>query len=405
MKATVDAAELAGMLGGLKLGDARIKLKKGQKKEDAASVVICAQNNRLRVQLETWDTILTGYNSAGKCWDTDCARYWITAEINAKVVEEGAYKLSLAVAKKIAKFCTSGNVELNAAGIRMEISQGKRKSAVAVESAEMVRFPEIGPGVIVPRDSLRGVIGSHAAPDDTLNCLHQWAAVEQRTTGTTVSWTDGAQMFWQTLEPDLPGDRILVPLFAIECLEAFKSAEDAVECLEAFKSAEDAVECTPTGIQCGSCCVTYLEQAPSYPHTLDVVQQAERVSGYTEVKTTCEEVRAMLKQLSSCMDDEVVLSATNDQLRMLAYDDKGGKCADFDRCPRAETWVDAAVDRPFGAVGLNAARLKRAIGRYSGALTLRVLDADSPIFMDIESSGIRTVLMPLRPSFDKTTID
>lgn len=395
MKATVDASSLAKMLRGLKLGDARIKLEKRQKKEDVVTVTICAQNNRLRVQLETFDTVLTAWDSAKECWDSDVARYTVTVEIYAQVAEDGAYQLSFAAAKKIAKFCTSGNIELNATGIRMEITQGKRKSVVAVESAEMVSFPEIGPGVIVPRDALHGVIGSHTAPDDTQNCLHQWAAVEQRATGTTVSWTDGAEMFWQTLDPDLPGDRILVPMFAIECLEAFKSAEDAVEC-------------TPTGIQCGSCCVTYLEQKPSYPHTLDVVQQAARVSGYTEVKTTCEDLRAMLKQLSSCMRDEVVLSATEDRLHMLAYDDRGEsrrKKACWEMCPRAETWVDAAVDRPFSAVGLNAARLKRAIGGYSGELTLRILDADSPIFMEIENSGIRTVLMPLRPSFNRTTID
>lgn len=396
MKATIDASSLARILRGLKLGDALIKLEKRQKKEDVVTVTICAQNNRLRVQLETFDTVLTAWNSAKKCWDSDVARYTVTAEIYAQVTEEGAYQMSFAAAKKIAKFCPAGNVELYAAGNRMEIAQGKRKSAVAVESADMASFPEIGTGVIVPQYSLRGVIGSLAAPDDTRNCLHQWAAVEPKPTGTTVSWTDGAQMFWQTLDPDLPGDRILVPLFAIECIEAFKSAEDAVEC-------------APTGIHCGGCCVTYLEQAPSYPHTLDVVQQAARVSGYTEAKTTCEEVRAMLKQLSSCMHDEVVLSATDDRLHMLAYDNRSGhaktKCTDWERCPRAETWVDAAVDRPFGAVGLNAARLKRAIGSYSGELTLRVLDADSPIFMEIENSGIRTVLMPLRPSFNRTTID
>lgn len=396
MKATVDASSLARRLRGLKLGDARIKLEKRQKKEDVVMVTVCAQNNRLRVQLETFDTVLTALDSAKECWDSNVARYTVTAEIYAQVTEEGACQMSFAAAKKIAKFCTSGNVELNAYRNRMEITQGKRKSAVAVESAEMVRFPEIGPGVTVPLDSLHGVIGSHAAPDDTLNCLHQWAAVEPRATGTTVSWTDGAQMFWQTLDPDLPGDRILVPLFAIECLEALKSAEDAVACI-------------PTGIQCGGCCVTYLEQTPSYPHTLDVVQQAARVSGYTEAKTTCEEVRAMLKQLSSCMHDEVVLSATDDRLHMLAYDNRsehaGEKRTCWERCPRAETWVDAAVDRPFSAVGLNAARLKRAIGGYSGELTLRVLNADSPIFMEIENSGIRTVLMPLRPSFNRTTID
>lgn len=390
MKTTVDAASLARILRGLKLGDARIALKKGQKKEDAVSVILCTQNNRLRVQFETFDSILTSYDHAEKHWDSEVARYTVTAEVYAHIAEEGAYSLSFASAKKIAKLCTSGNVELCATGRRMDITQGKRKSAVAVESSEMVSFPEIGSGVTVPLDALRGVIGSHGAPGDMLNSLHQWAAVEPRTTGTCVSWTDGAQMFWQTLDPDLPLDRILIPLFAIECLEALKSAEDAVKC-------------TSTGIQCGGGCVTYLEQAPSYPHTLDVVQQAGRVPGYTEVKTTCEDLRAMLKQLSSCMHDEVILSATNDRLRMLTYDNHRGPC--WEMCPRAETWVDAIVDRPFGAVGLNAARLKRAIGSYSGALTLRILGADSPIFIDVENSGIRTVLMPLHPSFNRTTID
>lgn len=396
MKATVDASSLARILRGLKLGDARIKLEKGQKKEDVVLVTVCAQNNRIRVQLETFDTVLTGYDRAKECWDNEVARYTVTAAIYAQVTEEGAYQLSFAAAKKIAKFCTGGNVELDADRNRMEITQGKRKSAVAVESAEMVRFPEIDPGVTVPRDALRGVIGSYTAPDDTLNGLHQWVAVEAKATGTTVSWTDEAQMFWQTLDPDLPGDRILVPLFAIECLEALKSAEEAVEC-------------AATGIQCGGCCVTYLEQTPNYHHTLDVVQQAERTSGYAEVKTTCEDLRAMLKQLSSCMHDEVVLSATDGQLRMLTYDNRTKHAREKRTCwemiPRAETWVDAAVDRPFGAVGLSAARLKRAIGSYSGELTLRILDADSPIFMEIENSGIRTVLMPLRPSFNRATID
>lgn len=393
MKATVDASSLARILRGLKLGDARIKLEKKQKKEDVVMATVCARNNRLRVQLETFDTVLTGYDRAKACWDSGAARYTVTAEMYAKVTEEGAYKLSFAAAKKIAKFCTSGNVELFAYRNRMEITQGKRESAVAVQQGELVSFPDIGPGVIVPQGILCGVIGSYAEPED---CLHQWVAVEPRSTGATVSWTDGAQMFWQTLDPDLPGDRILVPLFAIECLKALKSEEDAVEC-------------TNTGIQCGGCCVTYLEQAPGYPNMLDVVQQAERAFGYAEVKSTCEDIRAMLKQLSSCMDGEVVLSATDDRLRMLSYDNRKGRAKAkrtcWEMCPRAETWVDAAVDRTFGAVGLNAARLKRAIGRYTGSLTLRVLDADSPIFIEIENSGIRMVLMPLRPSFNMTTID
>lgn len=357
---------------------------------------LCAQNNRLRVQLDTFDTVLTAWNSKENCFDCDVARYTVTAEIYARVTEEGARTLSLAQAKKIAKFCGRGDVELRTSGSTLEVTQGARKSRIDAESCDMISFPDIGVGAIVPRGALRGVIGSYAAPDDTQNCLHQWVAVEPGPTGTTISWTDGAQMHWQTLDPDLPSNRVLVPLFAIECLEALKPDEDAVEC-------------TPTGIRCGDRCVTYLEQAPRYPHTLDVVRQAARASGYTEVKTTCEDVRGMIKQLSSCMADEVVLSATEGQLHMLAYDNRGehtkAKRTRWEDCPRAETWVDADVEQPFGAIGLSAPRLKKTIERYSGALTLRILDADSPIFINIENSGTRTVLMPLQPSFNKTTID
>jgi hypothetical protein len=395
MKAIVDADSLARILCGLRLGDAH-KLKKGQKKEDVVMVTICAQGNRLYVQLETWDTVLTAWNSAKKRWDNDVACYTVTAEVYAKVTEEGARTLSLARAKAIAKFCGRGDVELCTNGSTLEIAQGVRKSHIYAESCGMISSPGIGVGAIVPRGALCGVIGSYAAPDDTRSCLHQWVAVEPGPAGTSISWTDGAQAFWQVLDPDLPSGRVLVPLFAIECLNALKPEEDAVEC-------------TPTGIRCGSCCVTYLEQAPSYPHTLDVVRQTALASGYTEVKTTCEDLRAMLEQLSSCMHDEVVISATDGRLHMLAYDNRGehtrAKRTRFEDCPRAETYVEADVERPFGAIGLSAPRLKKIVGQYHGVLTLRVLDADSPIFINIENSGIRTVLMTLRPSFNKTTID
>ena len=86
MKVTVDASSLARILRGLKLGDARIKLEKRQKKEDVVTVTICAQNNRLRVQLETFDTVLTGYDRAKECLDSDVARYTVTAELYAQVV-------------------------------------------------------------------------------------------------------------------------------------------------------------------------------------------------------------------------------------------------------------------------------------------------------------------------------
>lgn len=392
MKATVDGASFARILCGLKLGDAKVKLEKGQKKEDVVMVTLCAQNNHLRVQLGTFDTVLMA-------WNSDVARYTVTAEVYAQVTEEGARMLSFAWAKKLAKFCGRGDVELRTNGGELEIAQGARKSRIDVRCCDMISFPDIGTGAIVPLGALHGVIGLYSAPDDTRNCLHQWAAVEPGPTGTTISWTDGVQMHWvhwQTVVPDLTSDRVLVPLFAIECLEAFKSPEDAVEC-------------TPTGIRCGDRCVAYLEQAPHYPHTIDVVRQIARTSGYAEVKTTCEDMCGMLRQLSSCMADEVVLSATDGRLHMLTYDNgrphTKTKLARWEDCPRAETWVEADVERPFGAIGLSAPRLKKVIGRYSGVLTLRILDAESPIYIDIENSGIRTVLMPLWPSFNKTTIN
>lgn len=51
--------------------------------------------------------------------------------------------------------------------------------------------------------------------------------------------------------------------------------------------------------------------------------------------------------------------------------------------------------------------MKATVDASSLARILRglKLDADSPTFMEIENSGIKTVLAPLRPSFNKTAID
>ena len=115
----------------------------------------------------------------------------------------------------------------------------------------------------------------------------------------------------------------------------------------------------------------------------------------------------MIKRISSCMGDEVILSARQSQLYMLTYDNKGGKCKDFDRCPAAETSTNVSFNRSahsFGAIGLNTHRLKRALYKQTGPLTLSVQDGDSPVIFDIENSGIRTVLMPLAPAFNRTSI-
>lgn len=392
MKLTIDAISLASILGNLKLGDAIIrKNKKTDKKEDLVNVVLSAQNNRLRIQLITFDSVLTSYNSAAKCWDAECDKYTITVEIEAHIIEEGAYSLTLSQAKKIAKVYTRGDVGLLTSGASLEVTQGQKKTHIAIESANHVSFPDVCDGILVPKSTVLEVICSTSVPDDTLNCLHQWVAVQSSPRGTSVSWTDDAQMFWRRCDPDIASKRMLIPVFALECLKALKPADEVVEV-------------KPDGIRCGNVCVEYLEQTPDYPSTIEIIT-GMNTNRYSHVKTTCEDVRSMLKQLSSCTDDLVVMSASNGRLRMLSYNDKHGKCKDWQSCPRAETWTDAETEGGFAGIGLHVPRLKRALGKYTGPVTFHIEDSDSPVFIDIENSGIKTALMPRTPTFSKTSID
>lgn len=411
MKATVDARALAGMLSALRLGDARFGK---EKKEDVVGVTLCAVNNRVRISLTMFDSVLTEYDSAAKKWEFDAAQYPVTAEIDAvEVNAEGACKLKFGEVQKITNFCggKGADVELEAAGASLTVRRGSRTARVVCAQGTSVSFPNINDGVHVPLSEVLSVIGSYSAPTDILNNFWQWVSVESSVKGTRIVWTDGAQLKIRACDPDFPRERVLIPLFALRCLAAFKPGDD--------------LTVAPDGIACGGVVVRYCAQKPS-GYSLVVVkilskmmfsaafpptgQTVENLCVTEMVKTTCEALSGMLKQLASCTNDELVISAGDGKIRMLAYDDRtpGHPSTPLKRwedCPRAETWCAAETDGGFSGVTVNPKRLKQILGSWKGPVTLRVSDKASPILIDIENSGIQTVLMPLRASFDKTTID
>lgn len=395
MKATVDARALAGMLSSLRLGDARFGK---EKKEDVVAVTLCATNNRVRVSLITYDSVLTEYRSAAKKWKFDNAQYHITAEIDAvEVSEEGACDLWFREIPKIVKFCggKGADVELDAAGASLTIRQGSRMARAACALDTTVGFPSIDDGVHVSLSDALSVIGSYSAPAGILNNFWQWVSVEPSVIGTRIVWTDGASLQLRTCDSDFTRERIRIPLFAFRCLAAFKPGDD--------------LTVAPDGIACGGVVIRYSEQKPSgYPTRIGQIVETLRAT--ETVKTTCEALSGMLKQLASCTNDELVISAGDGKIRMLAYDDRtpGHPSTPLKRwedCPRAETWCAAETEGGFSGVAVNPKRLKQILGSWKGPVTLRVSDKDSPILIDIENSGIRTALMPIRASFDKTTID
>lgn len=395
MKVTVDARALVGMLSAFRLGDARFGK---EKKEDVVAVTLCAINNRVRVSLTTYDSILTEYSSAAKEWKTDSAQYHITAEIDAvKVTEEGACGLWFREVQKITKFCggKGADVELTAGPEAIIIRQGSRTACAVCAKDSPVGFPAIDDGAHVSLSEVLRIIGSYAMPTDVLNRLHQWVSIEPSVKGTRIVWTDGASLHLRMCDPDFTRERMLIPLFALRCLTAFKPGDD--------------LTVAPDGIGCGGVVIRYCEQKPSeYPTCVGQIVENLRTS--KAVKTTCEALSGMLKQLASCTNDELVISAGDGKIRMLAYDDRtpGHPSTPLKRwedCPRAETWCAAETEGGFSGIAVNPKRLKQILGSWKGPVTLRVSDKDSPILIDIENSGIRTVLMPLQASFDKTTID
>lgn len=412
MQVSIESKSLAAALCGLKLGDAKIigqsdekkKQKKEAtarvKKEDAVRVYLHAVNNHLRIGLGTSDTVCTSYDYDEKCWKTTTALYTLTVELDAAVREEGYCAISFNAAKKLGKFCDTkaSDVQIDGYGDAVTAELCGRKCRVTAYPGEPQDFGQLDDSFFAPREAVFAVIGSATRPADVRAVYWQYVSVMPREKGTIVSWTDGAQILWQKCDPDLPSLRRLIPLFALELLKSQKPANEMIEV-------------SRDGIRCGGVLVRFLAQEPvTYPDSaaLLLAMSPQDSDAWIRVHTTVEELAGMLKRISSCMNDEVVLFAERNRLHMLTYDDASdigkGKRSNWESCPAAGTWIDADVDREFGTIGLNAHRLKRALYKQTGPLTLSVQDGDSPVFFDIENSDVRTVLMPLSPAFNRTSI-
>lgn len=398
MQVSIESKPLATALRGLKLGNAKIFAQKGSE-DDAVRVYLHAVNNHLRIGLGTCDTVCTDYNYDAKCWNTTAALYTLTVELDADVREEGYYAISFNNAKRLGKFCDtkSSDVQIDGYGAAITAELCGRKCRVTAYPGEPQDFGQLDDSFFAPREAVFAVIGSTKAPADVWAVYWQYVSVMPRDDGTVISWTDGAQMLWQKCDPDMPRFRLLIPLFALELLKSQKPSDEMIEV-------------SRDGIRCGGVLVRFIAQAPvTYPDNEDLLRAMTPLynDSWIRVRTTVEELAGMLKRISSCMNDEVVLFAERNRLHMLTYDDASvgkGKRSNWEYCPAAETWAEADVRRSFGAICLSVHRLRRALCNQSGPLTLSAKDGDSPVIFDVENSGIHTVLMPLAPAFNRTSI-
>jgi hypothetical protein len=89
---------------------------------------------------------------------------------------------------------------------------------------------------------------------------------------------------------------------------------------------------------------------------------------------------------------------------VLAFDDDGKKRA-WDKCPRAEAWVDAETAGAIASAGysmafcVDARYLATVLAKADGIVEMQCQDEASPIYISVQNSGIKTVLMPVETDF------
>ena len=339
----------------------------------------------------------------GERWDCRMLTLNKASIVPADVAEPGAFSIDADSAARLAK-----SIKLAKRGEEVELSQvkkslvaqiGSRSVTVSVGEPEPPRVVSVGSrSVVVPLRLLRAVIGYRTPCEDSID-LSRWVAVEARTTGTTAMWTDGAQMSVAEGDPDLPAPRVCVPVAAVRSL-LLLDGDTPVDI------ADGELRCGPVGDP--TCTVAFDLHPPRYPSesVCDTLRQAPGY--YARIRTTSRTVTEMLNRLRACTHEEVVLSARGGVLRMLAYDRRGvsgkGKKLPWDTIPRAETWEEVDIDGKFSRTAVDAARL-RDLCTGDGECTIWILDGDSPVHIHNASTGIKTVLMPMEPSYDKVTTD
>lgn len=332
----------------------------------------------------------------------DCKKMTLdkAVRVPADIAEPGACSIGVDVAARLARLIKRGEeAELSrGTGEPLYVRIGSQSLTVPAGAAKAPRTTVSGGGqpVAIPLRLLRSVIG-RGSPCESSMDLACWVAVEALPEGAVAMWTDGAQMSFAVGDPDLPAPRVYVPVAAVTALKSLEGGTPV-------EITDGEVRCGPTGDP--ACTVGFDLRPTRYPSegVVGTLRQ-DPGAGYARIRTACRTVTGMLDRLRSCTREEVVLSARGGALRMLAYDPRpNGASVPWEMAPKAEAWEPVVIDGTFSRVAVDAARL-RDLCAGDGECTIWIMDGDSPVHIYNEFTGVKTVLMPMSPSYDKATVD
>lgn len=216
-------------------------------------------------------------------------------------------------------------------------------------------------------------------------------SVKSSSKGTTLSWTDGCVLYTELdeLAPALTSGRVLLPAVAVKQL--LKHADGDSEFAAISK----------VGIRTDGVSVTFGDLTERHYPDLTAVCESK---GSITIRADASALRTALKQVSSCLNWPVILRTKGDRLNVLAFDD-GGKERAWDDCPRAEAWIEAETVGAVSATGysmafcVDARYLATVLAKADGTVVMQCQDEASPIYISVQNSGIKTVLMPVDTDF------
>lgn len=209
--------------------------------------------------------------------------------------------------------------------------------------------------------------------------------------GTTLSWTDGCVLYTELdeLTPALTSGQILLPAAAVKQL------------LKHADSASEFAAISKVGIRTDGVSVTFGDLTERHHPDLTAVCEPK---GTITIRTDASALKTALKQVSSCLNWLVILRTKGDRLNVMAFDD-GGKKRAWDDCPRAEAWIEAEAIGAISTAGysmafcVDARYLATVLAKAGGTVEMQCQDEDSPIYISVQNSGIKTVLMPVYTDF------
>lgn len=216
-------------------------------------------------------------------------------------------------------------------------------------------------------------------------------SVKLSSKGTTLSWTDGCVLHIELdeLTPTLMSGRLLLPTIAVKQL--LKHADGASEFVAISK----------VGIRTDGISVIFGDlTGKRYPDLTAICEP----KGAITIRTDASALKTAMKQVSSCLNKFVILRTKGDRLNVLAFDD-GGKNRAWDECPRAEAWIEAETIGATSTAGygmafcVDARYLATVLTKADGLVEMQCQDENSPIYISVQNSGIKTVLMPVYTDF------